>query len=88
MDLCRRRTPSLVLTDIGLPDVSGINLTSRIRALLPDVHIIVVSQNVGSAYVELAYAAGADAYVAKSRVSHDLLRTITVVPGGTARWKL
>lgn len=68
--------PDVVLMDVRLPDANGIELTARIRTLLPGTAVIVVSALTGRRYVEHARAAGAFAFVAKDHVYRDLLRLI------------
>ena len=79
--LCSERRPGIVLMDIGLPDANGIELTARIKSMLPDTAVIIVSSHAGSAYTERAKAAGAFAYVAKDAVHDELLPTVTAALG-------
>jgi len=74
--LCQLHRPRVVLTDIGLPDISGIRLVEQIRAAHPATRIIVVSQHADSAYVNHARAAGALHYVTKDRIAVDLLPAV------------
>lgn len=76
LELCRSRSPQLVLMDIGLPDANGIELTAQIRKMLPATEVIIVSQHAVAAYVERAHAAGACAYITKDKVYRELLPTI------------
>ena len=76
LELCRRHHPRLVLMDVGLPDANGIELVARIKALLPDCAVIVVSQHAVRAYAERARAAGAFAYVAKDAIYPKLLQAV------------
>jgi DNA-binding NarL/FixJ family response regulator len=82
---CRKHPPRLILMDISLPDIDGIELTSRVKELVPDAVVIVVSQHGGPAYIERARAMGAFAYVTKDRIFQDLLTSIasalSVAPG-------
>src|SRR5262245_26656183 len=68
LELVHERRPAVVLMDIELPDVSGIDLTAQIRALAPETRVIVVSQHSAQPYVERAHAAGAYAFLAKDRI--------------------
>lgn len=81
MALCREHRPKLVLMDIVLPDANGIELTARIKAMLPDTAVIIVSSYSGSAYSDRAKAAGAFACIAKDAVYEDLLPAV-----GAALW--
>jgi DNA-binding NarL/FixJ family response regulator len=81
--LCREHRPKLVLMDIALPDANGIELTAKIKAMLPDTAVIIVSCHSGSAYSERAKAAGAFACVAKDAVYEDLLPAVGAALGTT-----
>ncbi|MGQ0751364.1 MAG: response regulator transcription factor [Betaproteobacteria bacterium] len=81
LELGAARRPHLVLMDVDLPDASGIELTARIRQLLPESAVIIVSQHAGRAYRESARAAGALAYVTKERVHLDLLPAVAKALG-------
>jgi DNA-binding NarL/FixJ family response regulator len=83
--LCYACRPRLVLMDIGLPDANGIELTTQIKARLPETDIIIVSGHTGSAYRERAREAGACAFVAKDDVHQDLLPWISRVLAGPRR---
>jgi len=76
LELCRSRSPQLVLMDVGLPDANGIDLTAQVKEMLPDTAVIIVSQHAGRAYVERARAAGAFAYITKDKVYRELLPTV------------
>ena len=54
LELCRSRSPQLVLMDVGLPDANGIDLTAQVKEMLPETAVIIVSQHAGQAYVERA----------------------------------
>jgi DNA-binding NarL/FixJ family response regulator len=76
MALCREHHPKLVLMDIVLSDANGIELTAKIKAMMPDTAVIIVSSHSGSAYSERAKAAGAFACIAKESVYEDLLPAV------------
>ena len=83
LELCRSRSPQLVLMDVGLPDANGIDLTAQVKEMLPDTAVIIVSQHAGRAYVERARAAGAFAYISKDKVYRELLPTVGRALGPT-----
>ena len=74
--LCHQYRPSVVLMDISLPDLNGIELTIRIKAMAPKTAIIVVSAHTNRIYVERAIAAGASAFVEKDLVQEKLLTAV------------
>lgn len=64
--------PDLVIMDVRLPDADGIDLTRRIRTLLPRAKVIVVSIDGSKANAAKAREAGAFAFVSKERLYADL----------------
>ncbi|WP_029432331.1 response regulator transcription factor [Blastococcus sp. URHD0036] len=62
---CGADPPALVLLDLGLPDLDGVEVCRRIRALLPDVVIVVLTARTEEIDVVVALDAGADDYLTK-----------------------
>jgi DNA-binding NarL/FixJ family response regulator len=75
--------PDLILLDIGLPKLNGIEVTKRVRRLAPSTRILILSQLPFSDVVEEALRSGALGYVQKSCIGSDLLPAIEAVLGGT-----
>jgi signal transduction histidine kinase/DNA-binding response OmpR family regulator len=65
--------PDLVLMDISMPRMNGIEATKVIRRELPAVDVIVVSQNDASVGREQALAAGAQTFVSKMKLMDELI---------------
>lgn len=74
--------PDLVLLDISLPGISGIETGRRIRRAVPDARIIFLSQHDSLPMVENALRAGGHGYVAKVDAGSELLPAIRTVRGG------
>jgi DNA-binding NarL/FixJ family response regulator len=74
--------PHLILLDIGLPTLSGIEVARRIRMLAPEIKIIFVSQVNASDMAEEALSAGGDDYVVKAEANTELLTAIDNVLHG------
>jgi DNA-binding NarL/FixJ family response regulator len=68
--------PALVLMDIALPTMDGIETTRRVKALVPHTQVIILSMHEDYCYKVEAAAAGASAYICKRTISNDLLPTI------------
>ena len=73
--------PELVLMDISMPVMSGIEAARQIRRLSPVTKIVIVSLHDDESITEEAKNAGADAYVVKACPSEILLKTIACVLG-------
>ncbi|MBL7959502.1 response regulator transcription factor [bacterium] len=76
--------PNIVLMDIGLPDRSGIEGISEIRAKLPDLNIIVLTAHENDDYVFNALCAGASGYIIKEASTERILGAIQEVINGGA----
>src|SRR6267142_2509374 len=74
--------PDLILLDIGLPTLNGIEVARRIRELVPESKILFVSQESSADVVQAALAAGARGYVVKTDAGSELLIAVKVVLRG------
>jgi len=74
--------PDLVLLDVGLPTLSGIEAARRIRELSPTSKIVFVSQESSAEVVQEAFRVGALGYVSKMQTGIDLLAAIAAVCQG------
>jgi DNA-binding NarL/FixJ family response regulator len=74
--------PDLILLDIGLPALNGIEVARRIRTLAPDSKIIFVSQESSQDLVQEALNLGAQGYVLKTGAASDLLAAVEAVLEG------
>lgn len=75
--------PDLILLDIGLPGLNGIDAASRIRALAPSARIVFLTQESSPDVVQEALRVGAWGFVLKSQAARDLPRAIEAVIRGT-----
>jgi len=71
--------PDLILLDIGLPTLNGIEAARQIRNLAPKSKIIFVTQESAADVVHEALSIGAWGYVVKARAASDLLRAVEAV---------
>jgi len=71
--------PDLILLDIGLPKLNGLQTAQEIRKLAPESKIIFVSQESSPDLVQEALSLGAWGYVVKTRAGNDLLAAVEAV---------
>jgi len=85
VELFRRHRPDIVLMDLQLPVMSGIDAIGAIRGEFPDARIIVLTTYAGDVQVLRALRAGAQAYLLKATLRKELLETIRAVHSGQRR---
>jgi DNA-binding NarL/FixJ family response regulator len=79
---CERLRPDLIIVDIGMPELNGIEAARRITAQLPKTVVVFLTQQLESDYIHAAFGAGARGYVAKQSASSELLEAIRVALAG------
>jgi DNA-binding NarL/FixJ family response regulator len=82
VDKSEELQPDLILLDIGLPSLNGIEAAKRIRKLVPSSKIVFLSQESSPDVVRYALSLGAMGYVPKPNASCDLLAAIEAVVHG------
>lgn len=71
--------PDLILLDIGLPSLNGIEAARQIRELSPESKIIFLSQDSSPDVMQEALGLGAWGYIVKSRAQSDLLAAVDAI---------
>jgi len=82
VELTARLKPDILVTDLKMPRLNGIEVTTRIRQLSPDTRVIILSLYGDKAYVDSALKAGAQAYVLKKFSADGLTDAIRAVVAG------
>lgn len=68
--------PDIIVLDIGMPQLNGIEAARQLHKALPDTKIVFITQHLDRFYAEAAFDAGAKAYVAKQSAPKELLDAI------------
>ena len=76
LELAREHRPEVVLMDIAMPVMDGIDATAAIRGELPKTSVIVLTGSAAAQDVSRARSAGAAGYVTKDQIAGDLVRAI------------
>jgi two-component system, NarL family, response regulator NreC len=74
--------PDVVLMDIAMPDMNGIEATRRIKAACPDIAVLALTMHEDDQYFFEMLSAGASGYVPKRAAPNDLIAAIHAVKGG------
>ena len=76
LEVTERCDPDVVLLDVGLPDISGIEVARRLQELVPDVAVVMISTQDREDYGELALASGARGFLTKLDLSSQALEAL------------
>lgn len=76
IDLVRTQSPDVVVMDVGMPDLNGIDATRRIRTEYPRTRVVALSTHTDKRYVQHMLEAGACGYVLKIAAYDELLRAV------------
>lgn len=82
IELYRQHKPDVVLMDLRLPDMSGVEATAKLRKEFPNARVIVISSYDADEDIYRAFQAGARAYLLKDVLGDELFRVIKSVHAG------
>lgn len=74
--------PDLIIMDIAMPELGGIQATEAIKQVLPAVYILALTRHSDSGYLRRLLQAGATGYVLKKTAADDLIHAIRSVASG------
>jgi DNA-binding NarL/FixJ family response regulator len=76
--------PELCILDVGMPRMTGLQAARKIRAHLPETHVLILSMHDDQRYLFEALKAGASGYVLKREADQDLVEAVRAVGRGDA----
>jgi DNA-binding NarL/FixJ family response regulator len=82
VDQARRLQPTVLVLDISMPELNGLDAAREISAAAPGIAIVTLSRYNDEAYVQALLTAGARAYVLKQSASEELIAAIRAVADG------
>lgn len=82
VELTKSLKPKVVVMDIGMPNLNGIEAARQITAMRPDTAVVMLSMHSDEGYVLRALGAGARGYLLKDSATTDLVQAIRAVVEG------
>jgi DNA-binding NarL/FixJ family response regulator len=82
VSLAHRTSPHVIVMDVSMPDLNGIEATRKILGANPNVRVIALSGHADQRFVREMLTAGASAYILKHTAFDELMRAIRVVMKG------
>jgi two-component system response regulator NreC len=84
LNCLKEKLPQLIILDISMPHLGGIEATRRIKSSHPEIKVLIVTLHNRREYVDQARSAGAEGYLLKDELDKELLSAIeTLRQGGT-----
>jgi two-component system, NarL family, response regulator NreC len=80
--LCEELLPDILIVDVGMPKLNGIDVAARVQKLERPPRTVILSMHSDESYIIRALAAGARAYLLKDATDEDLLPAIRAVAAG------
>jgi DNA-binding NarL/FixJ family response regulator len=80
--LCEEHRPDILILDIGMPKLNGIDVAARAQKMERPPRVIILSMHADESYIMRALAAGARAYLLKDATDEDLLPAVRAVESG------
>jgi len=82
LDKALKHKPNIIIMDIGMPKMDGIEATRQIRERLPETEVLILSMHAKKAYIDQVLKAGAKGYVLKDSDEDNLIAAINTVFNG------
>lgn len=76
--------PDVVVMDIGMPKLNGVEATRQIKALVPETHVLILTMHEDESYVFTLLSLGASGYVFKRSAATELVEAVRAVARGDA----
>ena len=83
MDALNKQKPQMVILDVSMPHLGGIEATRLIKASHPDIKVLILTLHNRREYVDQARLAGAEGYLLKDEVDKELLSAIETLRQGS-----
>lgn len=82
VELARKLNPDVIIMDISMPKMNGIEATKLIKAEMPQIAILLISAYSYQSYVLAALRAGAAGYLLKNAPLHEIIKAVRMVHSG------
>ena len=76
LEEAERLRPEVIVLDVAMPELNGIEAARKLAKILPSTKIVIVTQQLLPDYLRAAFAAGVKAYVAKQSAASELIAAI------------
>ncbi len=79
-----RLGPDLLLMDISMPGLNGLKATRKLRSVIPNIKILILTRHTDDGYLQQLIGAGANGYVLKQSAPNELINAIRTIAAGNS----
>lgn len=79
-----RLLPDILVMDISMPKLNGLKATKRLRSMLPNIKILILTRHTDDGYLQQLIGAGANGYVLKQSAPNELIKAIRNIADGNS----
>ena len=80
--IVQEKKPDVILLDISLPDISGLDLITKLKNVSPDSKILILTMHDNQCFLQIGFDNGANGFLVKKAVDDDLIYAIKTVARG------
>ena len=82
LDLLKETLPDMIITDISMPRLRGLEAARKVKELYPQVKVLILTVHNGKNYLDQATSNGVDGYILKQEMDEELYFAIQTVRSG------
>ena len=82
LDLLKKTSPHMIILDISMPNLRGLEATREIKQIYPHIKILLLTMHKKKEFIQQAMAAGADGYLLKEDADTELLKAVKTIREG------
>ncbi len=83
LELAKSLQPDILILDLMMPEMNGLEVTARLTEVCPRIRIIILSMQCNEGYVYEAFRLGAKAYILKDNTPDELITAVRQVKSGS-----
>lgn len=82
VDLAQELQPDLVIMDVSMPKMNGLEATERLKQICPQIKVLTLTRHADTGFMQQLFRAGASGYVLKQSAASELVRALRAIVAG------
>lgn len=81
--LAQELEPDIVLMDVSMPRMNGLQATEKLKACCPNVKVLTLTRHTDAAFIQQIFRAGSSGYILKQSAASELIRAVRAIAAGS-----